>query len=324
MKKKTFAAVIPAAGLSSRMGNFKPLMPFGETTVLQSILHLLKAKKVTEIAVVTGYRAEEMNYALQQEDITILYNSAYRKSHMFDSICMGFDYMKDRAEHVILWPVDIPAVTEETVEKLLCAAEKSEGVVYPVHNGISGHPVIFSEAAYEKILSHDGREGLYGALKKIQAVTEIAVEDPFVLMDMDTKEDYRLLVEKKQAWERETLMGSRVTPFTFTCQVSLQYGEMFFDEKLVYLLNFVDRLGSLKKACEEMGIAYSYGWKLIKNAERRAGFSMLCKNSGGIGGGGSTLTPSCRQLIGSYELFCKQLKTCGQEIFSDCFDWYRR
>ena len=56
MKKKTFAAVIPAAGLSSRMGNFKPLMPFGETTVLQSILHLLKEKKVTEIAVVTGYR----------------------------------------------------------------------------------------------------------------------------------------------------------------------------------------------------------------------------------------------------------------------------
>ena len=52
------------------MGNFKPLMPFGETTVLQSILHLLKAKQVTEIAVVTGYRAEEMNYALQQEDIT--------------------------------------------------------------------------------------------------------------------------------------------------------------------------------------------------------------------------------------------------------------
>ena len=230
MKKKTFAAVIPAAGLSSRMGNFKPLMPFGETTVLQSILHLLKAKQVTEIAVVTGYRAEEMNYALQQEDITILYNGAYRKSHMFDSICMGFDYMKDRAEHVILWPVDIPAVTEETVEKLLCAAEKSEGVVYPVHNGISGHPVIFS---------HDGREGLYGALKKIQAVTEIAVEDPFVLMDMDTKEDYRLLVEKKQAWERETLMGSRVTPFTFTCQVSLQYGEIFFDEKLVCVTNWV-------------------------------------------------------------------------------------
>lgn len=324
MKKTGFAAVIPAAGLSSRMGSFKPLMPFGETTVLQSILHLLRINGVMEIAVVTGYRAEDIRYALRKESATLLYNGEYKRSHMFDSIRMGFDYMKDRAEHVILWPVDIPAVTEETVQKLLCAAEKSDGVVYPSHNGVSGHPVIFSESTYEKILGHDGKEGLYGVLKKMQPVTEISVEDPFVLMDMDTKEDYSLLKQRKQDWEREALMKTKITPFTFTCEISLQYGENFFDEKLVCLLNFVDCLGSLKKACEEMGIAYSHGWNLIKNAERRAGFPMLCKMSGGIGGGGSTLTSSCRQLISSYELFCRRLKECGQDIFSDSFDWYKR
>lgn len=324
MSKKQFAAVIPAAGLSSRMGSFKPLMPLGETTVLQSILHLLRVNGVEEIAVVTGYRAEDIRYSLRQEKVTFLYNGAYRKTHMFDSIRMGFDYMKDRAAHVILWPVDIPAVTNDTVRKLLSAAEKSSGVVCPSHNGISGHPVIFSADTYDTILNHDGKEGLYGVLKKMQPFTEVAVDDPFVLMDMDTKEDYQLLVRKKQDWEKETFLESRVTPFSFVCEISLQYGEVFFDEKLVCLLHYIDCTGSLKKACGEMGIAYSYGWNLIKSAEGRTGFPLLRRAAGGAGGGGSTLTPSCRQLIDSYEQFCRQLKHCGQKLFSDCFEWFRR
>ena len=325
MEKTQFAAIVPAAGLSSRMGSFKPLLPVGDRTALHSILHLLRTSGVEEIAVVTGYRAEDIRYALAGEEVHLLYNSDYKKSHMFDSIKMGFAKMHQRAAHLILWPVDIPAVSQDTVEKLLhAAAETERQVVLPCHKGICGHPVIFSEDTYETVLQHDGKEGLHGALRKLNTVTEVVVDDPFVLMDMDTQDDYRRLVAKKQEWDETQQRADHITPFHFSLEVSLGYGEPFFDQKLVLLLEWVQKTGSLKKACEEMGIAYSYGWKTIKKAEALVGFPLLCKVTGGVGGGGSTLTAECRQLIEAYQRFCKEIMKKGQESFSRCFHWYAR
>ncbi|MCI8609684.1 MAG: NTP transferase domain-containing protein [Firmicutes bacterium] len=323
MKKSQLAAIIPAAGLSSRMGSFKPLMSMGEITVIETIIHQLKVNGIDEIVVITGYRAEDIQRALAKENVTILYNGDYKKTHMFDSIRLGFAYMKDRADHLILWPVDIPAVTSDTVRKLLDATgEKNCQVVFPCHKGIHGHPVIFSADTYETILAHDGKEGMYGALKKLESSMEVEVDDPFVLMDMDTKEDYDRLIEKKREWE--TRENMRVTPLTFSFQLVLRYGENFFDENLVCLLRWIDRRGSLKKACEEMGIAYSYGWKLVRKAEQKMGFPLIHKVTGGHGGGGSTLTVECRKLMNSYELFCKDMERYGQKIFSKYFYWHEK
>ena len=55
-----FGALIPAAGLSSRMGRFKPLLPLGGSTFLDQLLHTMRAAGVGPVVIVTGWHAEEI------------------------------------------------------------------------------------------------------------------------------------------------------------------------------------------------------------------------------------------------------------------------
>ena len=59
IRSSSVAAVILAAGYSSRMGDFKALLPFGRGTVLECVVTTLRAAGVERIVVVSGYRAEE-------------------------------------------------------------------------------------------------------------------------------------------------------------------------------------------------------------------------------------------------------------------------
>ena len=72
MKKSQLAAIIPAAGLSSRMGSFKPLMSMGEITVIETIIHQLKVNGIDEIVVITGYRAEDIQRATTRKPICLI------------------------------------------------------------------------------------------------------------------------------------------------------------------------------------------------------------------------------------------------------------
>lgn len=62
--KKT-GAVLVAAGLSSRMKDFKPMLPFGTSTASRHMIGMLKSLKADPIVVVTGYRAEELRHTFQ-------------------------------------------------------------------------------------------------------------------------------------------------------------------------------------------------------------------------------------------------------------------
>lgn len=69
---KQTGAVIAAAGLSSRMGDFKPLLPFGKECVARHLTQMLARTGVSPVVMVTGYRGEELK---QQLRIRILYLS---------------------------------------------------------------------------------------------------------------------------------------------------------------------------------------------------------------------------------------------------------
>lgn len=191
-KKEHIAAVITAAGLSSRMGDFKPLLPFGSGSIARCCVENFRKAGVETIVMVTGHRAEELEAHLAGLDIRFVRNPGYAGNAMFDSVCLGLRALPDSVSRVLITPVDIPAVKAETIQTLLqCSGE----LVRPVCDGRSGHPVVLSRSAAVKLLSHDGTMGLRGAIAaKNIAVQDVAVDDVGTLYDADTPADYRRLL----------------------------------------------------------------------------------------------------------------------------------
>ena len=97
-------------------------------------------------------------------------------------------------------------------------------------------------------------------------------------------------------------------------------GERFFGEGPYRLLLGVEQTQSLRAAAQQMGMAYTKAFRIIKNAETALGFPLLERVVGGKGGGGSTLTPEGKELLkryGAYRLSCDQIaERLYQEHFS--------
>ena len=181
-------AVISAAGLSSRMGEFKPLLPFGGVTIAARCIENLRRAGVDEIIVVTGYRGAELRAALRGLRVRFAENPDYRTTQMFDSLRIGFAALPPDCTRVLIQPVDMPAILPETI----AAALRTEAAaVRPVCGGKSGHPLVLDAALIPNLLAYDGAGGLRGALAALRiAVTEVPTEDAGTRMDVDTKEDY--------------------------------------------------------------------------------------------------------------------------------------
>ena len=99
--KKT-GAVLVAAGLSSRMKDFKPMLPFGGSTVSRHMVSMLKDMDIDPVAVVTGYRAEQLESHLSHAGVRFVRNERYRETEMFDSIRLGVEAIASDCERIMI------------------------------------------------------------------------------------------------------------------------------------------------------------------------------------------------------------------------------
>ena len=311
-------AVITAAGVSSRMGDFKPLMPFKGTTILQTIIHKLKACGVSKIVVVGGFRFDEIAKIAETEGAEAVCNEGYKTNHMFDSIRLGLAALRDSTESAFFWPVDVPGVREETVKKLLLIGNGSDvSSVVPYYNNEPGHPMLIMKKAYDIILSHDGRRGLRGAVEKFDLAVRANIDDPFIVLDTDTQEEYRRLLSLDKAWQREEYEPK--AEMDFKTSVLLKRGDVAVNETLFVLLTQIGKTGSIRKACEEVGISYTKAWAILKNAQIVLGKPLLSTQSGGAEGGGADLTEEGLRFVRSFDAFCGDVDKYAAGVFGKYF-----
>lgn len=186
-------AVIVAAGLSSRMGMFKPLLPFEDSTISMHVVTQLKQLGVDPILVVTGYRAEELEAHLARTGARFLYNRRYRETQMFDSIKMGIEAIAEECSRIMLMPVDTPAIAAETFRQVMAA---EDDMVRTVYRGEPGHPIVLRAEVARQLCRYTGNRGLRGAMESsCYSLTDLYVDDRGVNWDVDTREQYRQLVE---------------------------------------------------------------------------------------------------------------------------------
>ncbi|MDQ5845548.1 MAG: nucleotidyltransferase family protein [Acidobacteriota bacterium] len=189
------AAIILAAGRSRRMGAFKPLLPFGDSTVILHCIQNLRRAGVETIIVVVGHRAEDLQLHLHNACVTFAVNPD-SSSEMCTSIAFGTRALPASTKAVVVTPVDHAAVPADIVSKLIRCWQKGAPLVVPTWHGRGGHPVVIDYRFREEMLSLDSTRGLRALFDAHPAeVTRLPVDSPYIARDMDTWDDYAALHE---------------------------------------------------------------------------------------------------------------------------------
>lgn len=309
-KVKNTGAVLVAAGMSSRMEDFKPMLPFGNSTIILHIVSELKNLNLDPILVVTGYRAEELEEHLSHAGVRFLRNERYEKTQMFDSVCMGIEAVWQECERIVVMPADTPAIMEETFRQVL---KIDADMVRTMYGGRPGHPIVLRSSIARELCDYTGDGGLRGAMEHFgHAITSLEVEDWGVNWDVDTREEYQALLERNFSRGQ----GYPVHP---QVQVRLAASEVFFGPGVARLLELIDRTGSIQEACARMELSYSKGSRMIRQVERQLGVLVVQRWTGGAGGGGSSLTAEGRCLTENYAELVRQVQKRTQELYGQYF-----
>ena len=187
------AAVILAAGYSSRMSDFKPLLPLGHSTVIETALSTFLNANIKDITVILGHRADDLKPVLDRSNIHWINNGRYDDG-MYSSVISAISELSLRTsvKGVFLLPADMPLVRRLTIEKIAMVYSKSEShIFYPTYLKQRGHPPLLLSDLFPDILAWKGPDGLQSFLEQHEEqACEVEVQDEGILMDIDTPEDY--------------------------------------------------------------------------------------------------------------------------------------
>jgi molybdenum cofactor cytidylyltransferase len=206
------AAVLLAAGRSRRMGAFKPLLPFGPRSVVETCVNNLLAAGAEEVVVVVGHRAEEVRGHLSHLPVRFAVNAGVG-SEMGVSIARGVEELSwgdaavenagEKADEkaagaLLIALADHPGVTAVEIREVVAAHRQSGArIVVPEWRGRGGHPVLVSDSLRASLLNLDEAGGLRALFARhADEVLRLPVASRYVARDMDTWEDYRALHEE--------------------------------------------------------------------------------------------------------------------------------
>jgi molybdate transport repressor ModE-like protein len=299
-------ALIVAAGMSSRMGEFKPMLNIGTISIAQRIVATLNRSGVNKVVMVTGYNAVTLERHLAGNGIIFLRNENYETTQMFDSVKIGLRYLQNKCDKVLFTPVDIPLFTPNTVQAMLAT---DAALACPVCRGEKGHPLLIDNGLISKILCDSGEQGLRGATERCGAsMLCVPVEDPGTLYDADTPEDFAALVD----YHNNQLVRPVVS-------VSLAKEKVFFGSKTAMLLALIDETKSVRAAGQRMQLSYSSCWNMIRKLEEQLCYPLIERTQGGAVGGVSVLTDRGREFLAKYTEYDKKVRDIAEDLFDAYF-----
>ncbi len=201
-----FAAVILAAGLSSRYGSNKLLLPFRNSTVIHCVAQTVLRAAVEHTVVVTGHERERIEAALDSLPLRFVHNPRYREGEMSSSIKVGLaDLEQTPAVGAFIVPGDQPLLPAWVFRRLREAFLNGCGsMLAPRYGARRGHPVLLGRAWWPAVRDLPDGVPVRALLHAHpQAVAHLLVSTDAVLLDVDTPEAYQ------RALAREGQSGNR-------------------------------------------------------------------------------------------------------------------
>ena len=195
----TSFAVVPAAGLSQRMGEPKLLLPWRSERVIDAVLHIWSAS-VDQVVVVVRADDKRLAEACCEHDIHLV-QPVIAPPTMKDSIKVAVDWINANfsplaTDSWLLAPADQPRLSGEVIAGLLAAHERNpKSVKLPIVDGRRGHPVLFPWSAVDRLPSIPADKGVNALLDQL-AVERLSFDHQEILDDLDTPDDYRRLIRE--------------------------------------------------------------------------------------------------------------------------------
>jgi molybdenum cofactor cytidylyltransferase len=190
-------AVVPAAGLSSRMGRPKLSLPLGGRTVVECVVAALRQGGVDEVLVVVGPTDPGLAALAKGAGASVL-RLPDVTADMRATVEMGLHLLEERFhprpdDAWLLAPADHPALDAEVVRRLLAAyaARPSQSIIIAVHERRRGHPILIAWRHVSDIRAHPSGKGINDYLRLQQEqIMEVPAPSAAVLWDLDTPDDY--------------------------------------------------------------------------------------------------------------------------------------
>ncbi|MGJ5817668.1 nucleotidyltransferase family protein [Paludibaculum fermentans] len=189
------AAVLLAAGASSRMGRPKPLLDFHGETFLDRQIALFRTVCSPVIAVL-GHAAAEIAAGLAYSDHATLVLNPLPARGQLSSLQCGLRALPP-CSSVFFLPIDSPGVQPGTLQQLLAAlhASPEASLVIPRQSGRRGHPVLMRYTLIPEFLALDPSATAREVIHAHRGATRyVDVEDPGILLDIDDPAAYQALL----------------------------------------------------------------------------------------------------------------------------------
>ena len=184
------AAIILAAGRSTRMGSNKLLEDLHGKPLVRHVAEAAVASKVQHVIAVTGHQSDEVEAALDGLDVRFIHNPDYAKG-LSTSLKAGVADLSPGITAAIILLGDMPFVTADVINSLIAAFDASPDKIaaVPLNNAEWGNPVLLSRTLFGEIATLRGDAGARKLLQgKAGDVIEVPVTHNAVLIDIDTPE----------------------------------------------------------------------------------------------------------------------------------------
>lgn len=191
-------AIILAGGLSSRMGQSKPLLPWGEKTVIETIVERLTPFEFADLLVVTGYRHVDVEAAIKNTAARPVFNDRYASGEMLSSFKTGLQALDSSIGACLIFLGDQPQISPKLVHRILQGYATGRGfIVAPSHMNRRGHPILIDRRHWRELLDlSDGKAPRDVINRYNDEIAYILTDDANILNDMDTPEEYRAALKR--------------------------------------------------------------------------------------------------------------------------------
>lgn len=198
------AALLLAAGDSTRMGSPKALLDFHGRPLVEHVAALARKGGCSDALVVLGRDADAIRAGVDLTGCRVLINEAPTRGQL-SSLRLGMSALDFSTDAFLVWPVDCPLVRPRTVQSLIAAYAQWRRnlirILLPVHAGQRGHPMLVDIGFRQPFMQLPEGESARKVIDDNPTqVKEVGVDDPGVLVDIDTPEEYRAALE---AWHPE-------------------------------------------------------------------------------------------------------------------------
>jgi molybdenum cofactor cytidylyltransferase len=188
------AAILLAAGNSSRMGTLKQLLPVHDRPAVVCCVENIANSGIDNIVVVVNADSKEIVRALQEFPVVIAVNDL-PESEMADSVAVGLGAVPEDSTGVFVCLADHPLVVSSTLSAMAGQHAAQPGfIIIPTFEGRRGHPALFPRSFLEQVNARGSLRDIIDSHRDRLSV--FAVNDEGVVLDMDTPEDYQKILHK--------------------------------------------------------------------------------------------------------------------------------